>query len=126
VEWRRGEVVEMPSTEEVYRTVIVASRSRGRLDVPNGGLTGSGVRYGKVRDGDGEARAGSDERETTAGDVRKMAVDAVSDGLGEVKRNRDKEMRQNGGSKRDIVRFQSEVVVRGGPRRLAQRVRECN
>lgn len=112
----------MLSTEEVYKTVMVSSRSGGRLDVPNGGLGGSGVRYVKLRNGDEEASAGSDERETTPGDVRKMAVDAEGEG----KRDGNVDRRQNGGSKRNIVRFQSEVVVRGRPRLKSQRVRECS
>ncbi|KAG0583219.1 hypothetical protein M758_3G120400 [Ceratodon purpureus] len=111
----------MASTEEVYKTVMVTSRSGGRLDVPNGGLTGSGgggVRYVKLRNGDGK-----EERETTAEDVRRMAVEAGADGVGEGKRGMDVdvERKQDVGSKRDIVRFQSEVVVRGGTRLLSQR-----
>ena len=114
------------SREEVYKTVMVASRSQGKSDVPNGALMGGGMRYAK-RDGEEEASVASEERETTAGVVRKVAMDLQTEVVGEgIKRDRDVDTRQDGGKKHDIARFQSEVVGRGGPRLLSQRVGECS
>lgn len=97
----------MLSAEEVYESVMVSSRSSGeRLSVPNGGLSGSGgggIRYAKLLVADDGSRG----RETMV--KNSVAVDAQSEG----ERDRDAER---------ILRFQSEVVTRGGPRLLSHRV----
>jgi len=98
----------MSSTDEVYESLMVSSRSSTgeRLNVPNGGLTGSGgggIRYTKL--------LVADDRETMAVDVKNMAVDAQPEAVGE------------GEEVQKILRFQSEVVrARGGVRLLSHRV----
>lgn len=117
-----AEVVEMLSAKEVYENLMVSSRSGERLSVPNranGGLMASGVggiRYAKVSVADGAVSLGSNGQETTAMDVKNMAMDAQPEAV----REGDREGTQK------VLRFQSEVVTRGGPRLLSHRVRECS
>lgn len=67
--------------------------------------------------GSGEVNVESKERETTPADVRRIAADPLPEAVDAVHRD----MVEDGGNQRDVLRFQSDVVTRRGPRLLSQR-----
>lgn len=94
------------------------------LDAPDSGLMRyevDGMKQAEVL-GSGEVNVESKERETTPADVRRIAADPLPEAVDAVHRD----MVEDGGNQRDVLRFQSDVVTRRGPRLLSQRVGECS